>query len=365
MALPLPTSPDADTRRHPRPPPAGRPSRHRAARRGDHPRASAATSSAAPSRPRAPADGRVVLRADGSSPRRRRPRARHRRPADRGAGGHRARRDTGASPPSMRRERGATYADVEQSSATLGRRRVSRPSVRELRAVLESIAELRRSRRLPELLRTAPSPARSPTGSSRGPTSARTAGSRSSGRRSRSADRVELVLDLGPRAPRRAAGRRVDPQRRHRGRRQQQREYLLRQQLAAIRKELGEGDDDVVDEYRTRSTRSTSRRRSATPSTRRSTASSAPAQQSPEQGWIRTWLDRVFELPWGVRSDDTIDLAAAQRILDDDHYGLDDVKERIVEFLAVRKLRTERGRRSTRHREPARPSRLRGATAPS
>src|SRR6185295_762005 len=64
--------------------------------------------------------------------------------------------------------------------------------------------------------------------------------------------------------------------------------------------------------------------------------------QSPEQGWIRTWLDRVFELPWGVRSDDSIDLAAAQTILDEDHYGLADVKSRIVEFLAVKKLRAER-----------------------
>ena len=61
--------------------------------------------------------------------------------------------------------------------------------------------------------------------------------------------------------------------------------------------------------------------------------------QSPEQGWIRTWLDRVFELPWGTRSGDSIDLVAAQEILDADHYGLADVKSRIVEFLAVKKLR--------------------------
>ncbi len=64
--------------------------------------------------------------------------------------------------------------------------------------------------------------------------------------------------------------------------------------------------------------------------------------QSPEHSWIRTWLDRVFELPWGVRSDDSLDLAAAQRILDEDHYGLADVKSRIVEFLAVKKLRGDR-----------------------
>ena len=58
---------------------------------------------------------------------------------------------------------------------------------------------------------------------------------------------------------------------------------------------------------------------------------------------MRTWLDRIFEMPWGERTDDTLDLDAAQAILDADHYGLDDVKERIVEFLAARKLRHERG----------------------
>ena len=65
--------------------------------------------------------------------------------------------------------------------------------------------------------------------------------------------------------------------------------------------------------------------------------------QSPEQGWIRTWLDRVLDLPWGTTTEDRLDLAAAREVLDADHEGLDDVKDRIVEFLAVRKLRTERG----------------------
>ena len=65
--------------------------------------------------------------------------------------------------------------------------------------------------------------------------------------------------------------------------------------------------------------------------------------QSPEHSWIRTWLDRIFELPWNNRTDDTVDLEHAKRVLDDDHYGLDDVKDRIVEFLATRKLRHERG----------------------
>ncbi len=66
-------------------------------------------------------------------------------------------------------------------------------------------------------------------------------------------------------------------------------------------------------------------------------------EQSPEHGWIRTWLDTVLELPWGVESDDRIDLAQAARILDDDHDGLSDVKERILEHLAVRKLQVDRG----------------------
>ena len=67
------------------------------------------------------------------------------------------------------------------------------------------------------------------------------------------------------------------------------------------------------------------------------------SEQSPEHGWIRTWLDTVLELPWGVTSEDRLDVAEASHILDEDHHGLDDVKERILEHLAVRKLRAERG----------------------
>ena len=65
--------------------------------------------------------------------------------------------------------------------------------------------------------------------------------------------------------------------------------------------------------------------------------------QSPETGWIRTWLDTILEVPWGVESDDRLDVLEAQRILDDDHDGLEDVKDRILEHLAVRKLQAERG----------------------
>ena len=67
------------------------------------------------------------------------------------------------------------------------------------------------------------------------------------------------------------------------------------------------------------------------------------SDQSPEAGWIRTWLDTVLELPWNVRTTDSTDVGAARAVLDADHHGLDDVKDRIVEYLAVRSRRAERG----------------------
>ena len=123
----------------------------------------------------------------------------------------------------------------------------------------------------------------------------------------------------------------------------QQREFLLRQQLAAIRKELGEGDDDVVGEYRTRLDELDAPDGVRAAIAKELERLERTSTQSPEHSWIRTWLDRIFELPWNNRSDDTVDLDHAKRVLDDDHYGLDDVKDRIVEFLATRKLRRERG----------------------
>ncbi|MEX0664212.1 MAG: endopeptidase La [Acidimicrobiia bacterium] len=123
----------------------------------------------------------------------------------------------------------------------------------------------------------------------------------------------------------------------------QQREFLLRRQLDAIRKELGEGDDDAVSEYRRRI------EEAALPDAVRESAIrevdrlERAGEQGPEQGWIRTWLDTVLEIPWGTRSEDALELDAARAVLDADHTGLDDVKDRIVELLAVRRLRAERG----------------------
>jgi ATP-dependent Lon protease len=122
-----------------------------------------------------------------------------------------------------------------------------------------------------------------------------------------------------------------------------QREFLLRQQLAAIRKELGEdadGEGDIA-EYRARLEELPETARPAVE--RELDKLERTSQQSPEHGWIRTWLDTVFEIPWGKKSDDALDVNEARAILDADHTGLDDVKDRIVEYLAVRKLRAERG----------------------
>ena len=122
-----------------------------------------------------------------------------------------------------------------------------------------------------------------------------------------------------------------------------QREYLLRQQLAAIRKELGEqGDGEQGDDYRARLEALTVSDATRTAIAREIDKLERTSEQSPEHGWIRTWLDTVFELPWGDRSDDRLDIAEARAVLDADHTGLDDVKERIIEHLAVRKLRLER-----------------------
>jgi ATP-dependent Lon protease len=123
-----------------------------------------------------------------------------------------------------------------------------------------------------------------------------------------------------------------------------QREYLLRQQLAAIRKELGEDtESESGDDYRARLETLAVNDSVRAAIAREIDRFERMSEQSPEHGWIRTWLDTVFEIPWGHRSDDVLDVSQARSVLDADHTGLDEVKERIVEHLAVRKLRVDRG----------------------
>ena len=128
-----------------------------------------------------------------------------------------------------------------------------------------------------------------------------------------------------------------------------QREYVLRQQLDAIKRELDEDpDDDVAERYRAKLTELDERGTGVPAEVREKIEREIgrlerTSEQSPEHSWIRTWLDWMTELPWGARETDRLDLTEARRILDADHTGLEEVKDRLVEHLAVRKLRTDRG----------------------
>ena len=122
-----------------------------------------------------------------------------------------------------------------------------------------------------------------------------------------------------------------------------QREFLLRQQMESIRKQLGEGGSDVVNEYRVRAEQSGMPEGPRKEFDREVDRLERMSEQSPEYGWIRNFLDWMLDVPWTQRTEDNFDLAEARRILDEDHSGLDDVKDRIIEFLAVRKRRQERG----------------------
>jgi len=122
-----------------------------------------------------------------------------------------------------------------------------------------------------------------------------------------------------------------------------QREFLLRQQLAAIRKELGEGEPDGADDYRTRVEQAELPEKVREAAMREVERLERSSDQSPESGWIRTWLDTVLEMPWSTRTEDNTDLKEAREVLDADHAGLSDVKDRILEYLAVRNRRANRG----------------------
>src|SRR5829696_3187852 len=114
--------------------------------------------------------------------------------------------------------------------------------------------------------------------------------------------------------------------------------------MSAIRKELGEdGEEDVVADYREKIGRAGMPEAVLAQAEKELGRLERTSEQSPEYGWIRTYLDWMTELPWSVRTEDNLVIADARRILDEDHEGLGDVKDRILEYLAVRKLRAERG----------------------
>ena len=130
------------------------------------------------------------------------------------------------------------------------------------------------------------------------------------------------------------------------GMEKQQREFLLRRQLSAIRKELAELDGKEASEeedYRSRVEAADLPDKVREAALKEVDKLERSGDQNPEAGWIRTWLDTVLEIPWSERSEDSYDIAGARAVLDADHAGLDDVKERIVEYLAVRKKRQDKG----------------------
>ncbi|MEU4223999.1 endopeptidase La [Nonomuraea sp. NPDC026600] len=127
----------------------------------------------------------------------------------------------------------------------------------------------------------------------------------------------------------------------------QQREFLLRQQLAAVRKELKElnGDSTETEEedYRARVEAADLPEKVREAALKEVDKLERTSDQSPETGWIRTWLDTVLDLPWNERTEDNYDITGAREVLDADHTGLADVKDRVIEHLAVRKRRQDKG----------------------
>jgi ATP-dependent Lon protease len=127
------------------------------------------------------------------------------------------------------------------------------------------------------------------------------------------------------------------------GAEKQQRDYFLRKQMESIRKELGEDDASVIEEYRTKI------EEAGMPDAVREQAEKElgrlerMGEQSAESTVIRTYLDWLIAVPWSERSEERLDPQHAREVLDADHAGLDDVKDRIVEYIAVKKLRVERG----------------------
>lgn len=123
-----------------------------------------------------------------------------------------------------------------------------------------------------------------------------------------------------------------------------QREYFLREQLKAIQRELGEADEQTVEteEFRQKIEKAEMPEEAEKMARRELDRLSRLPTAAAEYGVIRTYLDWLVSLPWSIATKDDLDISRARKVLDQDHYGLEDVKERILEYLAVRKLKLER-----------------------
>jgi ATP-dependent Lon protease len=126
------------------------------------------------------------------------------------------------------------------------------------------------------------------------------------------------------------------------GAQKQQREYFLRKQMESIRKELGEDETDLIGEYETKIAEAGMPTEVAEQAEKELRRLERQGEQSPESSMIRSYLDWLIAVPWSKRSEERLDPVHTREVLDSDHAGLDDVKRRITEFVAVRKLREER-----------------------
>jgi ATP-dependent Lon protease len=123
----------------------------------------------------------------------------------------------------------------------------------------------------------------------------------------------------------------------------QQREYFLRKQMESIRKELGEDEGSLVEEYRAKIEAAEMPEAVQEQALKELGRLERMGEQTGESSMIRTYLDWLIAVPWGKRSEEHLDPVAAREVLDADHAGLEDVKDRVTEYLAVRKLRQDRG----------------------
>ena len=123
-----------------------------------------------------------------------------------------------------------------------------------------------------------------------------------------------------------------------------QREYFLREQLKAIKRELGEEDEQAVEveEYRQKIAEAGMPEEAEKEALRELSRLEKMPPQAAEYSVIKTYLDWLTDMPWQVATEDQLDIAHARQVLDEDHYDLEDIKERILEYLAVRKLKLER-----------------------
>jgi ATP-dependent Lon protease len=127
------------------------------------------------------------------------------------------------------------------------------------------------------------------------------------------------------------------------GAEKQQREYFLRKQMDSIRKELGDDDASVAEEYRAKIEEAGMPEAVNEQALKELSRLERMGEQTGESSMIRTYLDWLIAVPWSKRSDEHLDPVAARAVLDSDHAGLEDVKDRVTEYLAVRKLREDRG----------------------